>query len=164
MKGFRCAYCDEWHDELPLDIAMKWPEMYFDVPEKDRESKVWGTRYFTKIQEAKFAVRGLLFVPISDYDDDFCWGIWAEVNQSTYEKIWDSWEEDSTGIILSGVLDVNIPTYEDATRAEVQIFLQGPEEQPIFVLKEKTSKLGLEQANGINIERVLRLSHEVLGK
>lgn len=163
VKGFKCGYCDEWHDELPLDIAMKWPEMYFSVPENERELKVWGSRYFTKIEDSRFAIRGLLFVPVKDYEEDFCWGLWAEVDKSTYEKIWDSWESDCSGETVFGVLDVNIPTYEDASRAEVEIRLSGPEEQPIFILKDKSTKLGIEQAGGIAVNRVLSINHEVLG-
>lgn len=162
MKGFKCGYCDEWHDELPLDIGMKRPEIYFAVPESEREEKVWESRYFTKIESTSFAVRGLLYVPINDHNDDFCWGLWAKVDSSTYDRIWDTWESDCSGQIVSGVLDVNIRTYEDISKAEVDIHLQGPEEQPVFVLKNKSTKLGLEQSRGINIERALSINHEVL--
>jgi hypothetical protein len=163
VKGFKCGYCDSWHEELPLDIAFKRPASYFAIPEDQLEDRVWESRYFTKIDDCDFFVRGLIFVPVTDHDEDFCWGTWAKVDQDSYDYIWDTWEDDAEGKVLIGVLDIEIPTYDDVFQLEVEIHLHGVEEHPTFVIKNTTTKLGLEQTKGINIERALAISHEVLG-
>lgn len=161
--GFKCGFCGEWHDELPLDIAYKRPVIYFRATEHEIEEKVFETKYFTKVDDKEFAVRGLIYIPVHDYEDMFCWGVWAKVDRSTYNYIWDNWEKDTSGEIFNGVLDVEIPTYQNTYEQEVEIQLQGENEQPIFILKNKNTKLGYEQENGISVERVLEINHEVLG-
>ena len=162
FKGFQCGVCDKWHDELPLDIGYNKSVSYFEVPENQREERVKESDFFCKIDESTFVVRGLIYVPLNDYDDDFCWGVWVKVDKSVYDTILNLWESDSNDVVLEGVLDVDIPTYADSYEQAVEIHLQGPNEQPRFILKDKQLKLGQEQSNGITVQRVLEINHQVL--
>lgn len=163
MKGFKCGYCDEWHDELPLDIAFKLPVSCFSVPGNEREERIWESKYFTKIDANKFFIRGLIYIPVNDHDEDFCWGCWASVTKEVYEFIWDNWELDTSGKSFKGILDIDIATYEDCKELEVVIHLHGEEEQPTFTISNALSKLGSEQEKGITTDRVLSINHEVFG-
>jgi len=162
FKGFQCGVCDKWHDELPLDIGYKRSFSYFEVPENERVERVLESDFFCKIDEGIFVVRGLIYVPLNDYDDEFCWGVWVKVDKEIYDIISDQWESDSNGVVLEGVLDVDILTYDDSYMQTIEIHLQGPNEQPRFILKDKQSKLGQEQSNGIIVQRVLEINHQVL--
>jgi uncharacterized protein DUF2199 len=41
MAKWKCVVCNEEHGELPMDIAYARPQHYLEIPEGERERRVW---------------------------------------------------------------------------------------------------------------------------
>ena len=81
MPGFRCGVCDRLHDHLPLDIGYRRPELYFSVPEDERASRIEENDDLCIVDDSIFLVRGVLFLPIQESDEQFGWGVWVRIGE-----------------------------------------------------------------------------------
>jgi hypothetical protein len=96
MPGFRCATCDRVHDHLPRDIAYRRPDRYFDVPEEERERRVYEDDDLCTIDGDAFMIRAILYTPIGGGDDGQSgWGVWVAVSEDDYYRYLEAWDSDT---------------------------------------------------------------------
>jgi len=102
MDQIKCECCGKFHDAENMDISYKKPFSYFQVSEEDRERRInHESDDFLVIDNEIFVVRGVLPIPVHDHDE-FCWGIWAQVDEQTFADIWHMFEHDGSGLIFDG--------------------------------------------------------------
>ena len=83
----------------------------------------------------RFFVRGLVSVRLTDVDDDFCWGVWAEVSEEAFGRIhalWDAPDQDREPS-MPGTLANRLPGYPDTVGLAVTVQLTGPTSRPHLV-------------------------------
>lgn len=135
--------------ELCRDIQMKLPDAIWmlDSIERYRRDAV-TTDDFARM-DGRCYVFGVIEVPLAYTEGSFTWGVWAEVDRSTHDAYLDAFQSEAADRLTgTGVLANEIPGYEDAEGARVEIAFSS-ERRPIFTLERKTS-LGADQADGLS--------------
>ena len=147
-----------------MDIAYKRPLTYFTVPETERPKRVQENDNYLIIDKDTFIVRGILCLPVHELNDDFCFGVWAVVDEQTFSDIWQLREVDGTGKVFDGGLDGDIRVYPDTLDTPLEVHLQPKGQRPRFLVKDADSPLGSAQKDGISIDRVHEIQHEFFGR
>jgi hypothetical protein len=83
----------------------------------------------------RYFVRGLVFVRLTDVDDDICWGLWAEVAENSFRRIRGLWDDPRQHLEppLPAVLANRVPGYPDTLGLAVLIQLTSPTSRPQFL-------------------------------
>lgn len=156
--GFRCGVCGEYHDELPMDIAFMHPAEYFTVPEQERAARVYFNEDYCVIDNEVFVIRGILPLPVIDSEKDFAWGVWAIINEADFKKYLELWgapdagaEPPFLGMLSGGVRD---RYYPDSDLLPVAVQLRSGNARPIFKVISDQHALGVDQRQGITMEKV----------
>ena len=153
MTGYQCAVCGQFHDELPMDLAQPRPAAVHAVPEHERNARVYLTDDLCVIDEQTFFIRGVLYLPVKDSEQQFGWGIWAEVDQSNFVHYLDLWRRDAEAGAppFPGWLAGGIKPYPGSDMLEVMIQTRGDGQRPVFSVVSHDHPLGIDQRFGISM-------------
>lgn len=160
--SWKCAFCDELHDELPMDVAYARPQQYFEVPEAERNERVWFNQDTNAdlcvIDGASFLIRACLPIPVEE-GAEFRQGVWVLVDKPDFLTYVALEGDGSSHPPFEGRLSSEVPGYPSTLmlRADVQL---GPSTQrPLIHLKPSAHLLSTEQRQGISMGRVHELVH-----
>ncbi len=164
MGKIKCECCGSYHDAENMDISFKKPLSYFQVSESDREDRInLDSDDFIVIDNETFLVRGVLPIPVHDYDE-FCWGVWARVDEQTFADIWHMFEHDGSGLIFDGKLDDAPTGYKDSYDQNVKIYLGTSDQRPRFIFLDDCCKMAHEQINGVSLHDLSGTREAILGR
>jgi hypothetical protein len=162
MANWSCGICDREHDALPMDIAWNRPKHFFEVPEEEREERVWfdadSNADLCVIDGATFLIRGVLPLPIDDGSGNFRFGVWVLVEKSSFQTYLEYRGEGADSPSFSGLLSAKVPGYPSTYLLEADVQLKGSAERPRIWLRPSSHPLVLEQQQGITQHRV----HEIV--
>ena len=148
--GFVCAQCGTAHEGLPTDQAYTLPDDVWAVPERDRETRATWSGDLCEMDGRCF-IRGVLLIPLVERNDEFGWGVWAEVERTVFDRYYDFFEADAFNEpTQSGTLANTVPGYEDA--ANERLFIKfGRDQRPTFLTYASSlSSLALDQRLGLD--------------
>jgi len=151
-----CPQCGKVHGELPLDLAYRRPADCFKIPEDERGERIRINDDLCVIDGQEFYIRGVLELPIKDTAERFAWGIWARVIEADYERYLELWDVESVEgeAPLEGELSGGVKSYPGSDLLPVTIHLQPNNQRPLFKVKSLTVPLGIDQRDGITMEKV----------
>ena len=155
MPGFRCAICDKLHDHVLRDIGYRRPDRYFDVPEVERERRVYEDDDLCTIDGDAFMIRGVLYVPIDGGDERFGWGVWVTVSEDDYYGYLDAWDndtEDETPPFVGQIANAIAP-YPGSEGLDVTVKLRSGGQRPLLTVISDNHALGVDQREGITPEK-----------
>lgn len=161
--GYTCGICGRVHDELPMDLAHRRPGHIFRVPEEEWSRRVYLTDDLCVIDDREFLIRGVLPLPVKGSDQEFRWGTWALVDQQDFTRYLELWEDDEgrqgpfPGWLSGGIRD-----YADSDMFEVQVQPQRQGQRPRFEVISQEHPLGIDQRQGITMERVHEFVADVI--
>jgi hypothetical protein len=156
---FRCSICGRKHSGLPMDIAFEKPADYFAVPDPERERRCALTADWCVIDDRRFYVRGILYVPVTGTTKEFGWGVWARLSKTAFQRYFELYSADASdeppfrGYLCNVHCD-----YEGLDGLEVRVQLRKATERPEFTIVPCRHLLYKEQHSGITMHRV----HEIL--
>jgi hypothetical protein len=155
MAGFQCAICGGHHDHLPRDIAYRRPDRYFDVPEAERERRVYEDDDLCTIDGAIFLIRGVLYVPIDGGEERFGWGIWVTVAEDDYYGYLDAWDNDTEDEAppFVGQIANEIAPSPGSGGLDVTVTLLSGGQRPLLTVISDRHALGVDQRQGITAEQ-----------
>jgi hypothetical protein len=84
--SFRCSICKKVHEHSPLNYAARVPHSVLDVPESERQSRVFLTNDQCVIDNRNYFLRGRVAIRIIDQPKPLIWGVWARVRESTFKR------------------------------------------------------------------------------
>jgi len=156
--GFVCAVCGVAHEGLPTDIGYRLPDAVVAIPQPDRAARAEWNSDVCKMGD-RFFIRGVLRVPLLGRNDDFGWGVWAEVAPEAFQRYLELHEKDGSNEPLkTGTLANDISFYEDAASERILIQFGPSGDRPDFLTDPKsTSSLARDQAEGIDEARYHQL-------
>jgi hypothetical protein len=157
--GFVCAHCGTAREGHPTDRGYTLPDDVWAIPESEREKRAKFTTDLCEMDGRCF-IRGILLIPLVQREDDFAWGVWAELKHSDFDHYLEIYDADASDEPpMSGVLANAIPGYEDAAKECVLVKLGGSGDRPEFTLEPHSeSSLAKDQRRGIDERRY----HEML--
>jgi hypothetical protein len=155
-NSYKCGICGKTHGGLPMDMAYKNPADYFKIPPNERGERIKNNDDVCVIDDSEFYIRGVLPIPVIDFDNDFQWGTWARVEESdfkTYLKYWDGNIPENLPALI-GYLSGGLKDYPESDMISVEIYLQSGNQRPIFKVLSSENPLGIDQQKGITMEKV----------
>jgi hypothetical protein len=158
-ESFICGTCGREHSGLPMDYAFGLPDEVFALGYLDRYRRSRSNSDFSTLDERRFFIRGVLPLPLVASEEEFVWGLWAEVSRDQHDLYFAGFHADlSDNPPFEAHLANEIPGYGClGLRIDVQ-FLSG-NDRPAFSLAHRDDHLlAREQHAGITRAR----HHEIL--
>jgi hypothetical protein len=160
--GYTCSTCGRYHDEEIRDVRAGLPEEIHRLPEEERERRVVispSGDFATLGDSDRHFVRALIEVPIRGEDDVFGWGVWVRLEPDDVARVAESWtDEDAVGTEYPGWLATELPAYGVTEGLDGTLRLRAVDVLPAFEVGDAGHRLGIEQRDGIDVERARELA------
>ena len=158
--SFLCDTCGQRHPGLPADYGFRLPDEVHALSYIEHYVRTRRNSDFCTLDESRFFIRGVLPLPISGSGEEFCWGIWVEVDRVSHDLCIARWEESSEGLPrFAGKVANTLPPYEATIGLDVKVQMGPAGERPSFYFgSESQHALALEQRRGISRRR----QHDIL--
>ena len=159
--GYQCAVCHEFHDGLP-QIGFEYPDPYFDVPEDEREERIFVTSDLCCIDNEDFFIRGVIEIDVHELDQPFGFGVWVSQKRENYQTYVDNFDTDSIGPFF-GWLSTRLVCYAEETfLLKTMAHFRTGGTRPFIEVEPTGHPLAVDQRNGINVERAWELVHHYM--
>ena len=161
MQQWKCSTCNEFHQELLMDIAFEKPQQYLDINSEERGTRIWvdaeSNTDLCIIDESIFLIRSFLPLKVED-GRFFRFGVWVKVAKEDfliyYKTQWNL-EDPPT---FSGEIANLIPGYSQLEKLQVDVQLIEYTDRPAIIIHSSEHQLAIEQRVGITLIRV----HEII--
>lgn len=160
-----CATCGKVHARAETEIFFKRPDPFLEVPEAERTVRAKVDDDLCMIDESRFFVRCVLPIPVTDGGKDYCWGVWAEVDELSFRRVLELWSapEQVNEPAIEARLANEIPYYGSTYGLRVALRLTGPSTRPSVSLVDEHHLLSKHQSEGVARSEVLAFSHSRAG-
>jgi len=140
-------------------FGFSFPIQYMDVPEAERDERVFLTSDTCVIDDESFFVRGCLEIPVLGSDEAFVWGVWVSLCEADFFRF-----QDLIGVAerahhgpFPGWLCSPPRPYPDSTNLKTMVHLRNDGTRPLVELEPTDHPLAVEQRQGIDVERVVEI-------
>jgi hypothetical protein len=153
---FVCPQCGKQHGELPLDLAYHRPADYFKISEAERSTRIKIDSDLCVIDETEFYIRGVLELPVQNTEKTFTWGVWARVKEGDFRKYLELWDVDNVESEprFEAKLSGGAKYYAGSDFLDITVHLRSNGKRPLFKVVADDHPLGIDQRNGITMEKV----------
>jgi hypothetical protein len=132
----KCTQCGKEHELL--EPSFKRPDAVFEMPSAQRQSRVQEDDDLCSIRSgdgdevARFFLRTVLPVRITDRDDYTQWGLWVEVPEVHARRAWELWDtpQQASEPPFWGCVANRIQGYPDTIGLPIRVQLSGPSTRP----------------------------------
>jgi hypothetical protein len=160
--SFRCTICGRTHEGLP-DIAADRPDHWWSVPIEERDKRIELTSDTCVIDAKDFFIRGVLEIPIHDYQRPFAFGVWVSQKRENFCTYLRSFESDEIGPFF-GWLCTRISYYpEDTLLLKTMVHFRAGKLRPLIVVELTDHPLSIDQRNGISLDKAWEIAHDYTG-
>lgn len=155
MAGFLCSRCGQEHPGTPT-FGFRFPIDYLDVPEPEREARVFLTEDTCVIDDKRFYVRGCLEISVDGACEPFIWGVWVAVSEDAFYQFQNLLGVDvrSQHGPFEGQLSSPPRPYPDSTNLRVTVRLRDHGIRPLVEVEDGGHPLAVEQKDGISRRRL----------
>lgn len=151
-----CSKCGEDHPLEEMELTFRRPDDAAKLSPEDRDRLLQENDDLCIIEGKRFFIRGLLPLPVNSREHPYCIGLWVEVSQSSFERIYELW--DSAGQLnepaFAARIANEVPTAMGSIGLDAELRLTGPTTRPDVFVKSRNHPLFLEQTAGIDAHRV----------
>ncbi len=163
-EGFRCSRCGELHPELPFAYGADYPDVYYELPEAERERRCEYAPELCMIDQEHFFLRARIVIPVVDADRPFVWGVWVSQSQENFVRAVENWETPGREQAepTFGWLCTRLPLYPDTLHLKTEVQMRPVGERPVVVLEPTDHPLAVEQREGITRARVREIAEALL--
>ena len=151
-----CAVCGKEHPARALELSFKRPDIIAEMTDEERAERCRNNDDIYIVEdEGRYFIRGLVALPVPENDDNYCIGIWAEVEKEVFQRIWDLWDDENQYMEppMKGFLANDIPSHSNTNGLKIQIKLSDPSTRPTFEVTDQSHLLYKEQKEGISAHR-----------
>lgn len=154
--SYTCATCGRQHGDLP-HIGSAAPYQWADRFRKDPKSLL--TDDLCIIEGRDFFVRGVIEIPVRDYEPGFGWGVWVSHKKENFETYREHFDSADIGPFF-GWLSTEIAYYGVSTlELKTMAHYRSGGVRPRIVLEESTHPLSVQQREGIGLAEAWRIVH-----
>ncbi len=162
--GFRCSSCGEWHNELPLDYGADLPDLVYEIPMDERQTRVVSNADFCVMDGRYYFVRSVVQIPIHGQEQKFGWGVWVSLSEKNFNRMTSL--VNTPGRELEppyfGWLSTALPYSESTLNLKTQVHTQPVGIRPVIEIEPTSHPLALEQRQGITMQRVEEIAGQML--
>ncbi len=152
----KCHQCGIDHLDDELELTFKRPDATAEMSEDEREARVQENRDLTVIDGQRFFIRAVLPLPVIGRPNDYALGIWVEVAQAAFERVYALWdqEDQASEPVFAAVLANTVPSLPSTLDLPVTLSLTGPTTPPSLQVLPAEHPLHGEQSAGITPHRI----------
>lgn len=156
---FVCSICGKSHNGLTTDWAYSLPDEVWALSESERAARAKFDSDLCRFDDRHF-IRCILPIPLIEQKGDFCWGAWAEVEESSFYRYLELYEVDgSDEPTHEGKLANALSVYGQTIGVPVIIQFGDPSKRPVLSTRPNDqSELARELRLGIGLAR----HHEIV--
>jgi hypothetical protein len=138
-----------------MELTFRRPDDAAKLSPEDRERLLQENADLCIIEGKRFFIRGVLPLPVESRELPYNIGLWVEVSQATFERVYDLWESDDqlSEPAFAASIANEIPTSPGSIGHEAELHLAGPTVRPKVFLKTSGHPLYAEQTRGIDAHR-----------
>jgi len=136
------------------------------VPKEEYKDRVVENADMCIVDGEHFFVRGHIELPVKDSNDVFAWSVWVSLSDNSFDHMCDNWEKTGRENSESyfGWLSTSLPYEQDTLQIKTGVQSQPLGCVPQITVEQTEHPLSIEQHQGITMERVHEIVHEVLQK
>jgi hypothetical protein len=151
-----CAKCGEDHPLEEMELTFKRPDDAASLSPEERKEQLQESSDLCIMGGERFFIRAVLPLPVQARADPYRIGLWVEVSQSNFERVYDLWEseEQLSEPPIPAVVANEIPITPGALGHAAELRLAGPSFRPDVVLKPSNQPIYIEQSAGIDAHRI----------
>ena len=163
ITGFHCTTFGKWHDEFPFDFVAEVPDMAYDIPPSEYESRVVGNSDFFVIDNQYYFARGIIEIPILGDDRTFNWGVWVSLSEKNFKRMTELLQlaEREKEPAYFGWLCTALPYPEPTPNLKTMVHTQSAGLRPKIELEPTSHPLAIEQKQGIIVKRVQQIVEQL---
>jgi hypothetical protein len=152
-----CDTCGKAHSRDEIELVLVLPQPIFELSEDERAKRCDIRSDMCAIDRNRFFIRGLLPIPVRGRSVPYRIGLWAEVEESTFGRIYALWDDPSQvdEPLLPAILANDVPLVPSTLGIEIDIRLTGPTTRPDFHMRDTPHPLAIEQRRGVDAHRAL---------
>jgi hypothetical protein len=155
-----CSKCGEEHSLEEMELTFRRPDPVARLTAEERARLVQENNDLCVIEGKRFFIRALLPLPVESRDIPYCIGLWIEVTQAAFERVYELWNsgEQVHETPFAAQLANEIPTAAGSLGLHAEVRLTGPTTRPGVFLKPSQHQLYIEQDRGIDAHRAAEYS------
>lgn len=155
-----CAECGQEHPPEDLELAFRRPDVVAALSAEEREARVQENLDLCVLDGARFFIRALLPLPVTGREQPYHVGLWVEVSQQAFERVYLLWNEATQAEEPAFHAEVanDISLHPPAGGLLATLALTGPTTRPIVTLSPAEHPLVAEQIRGISAQRAAQYS------
>lgn len=164
MGGYQCRGCGQYHDELPMHYGSAAPELYFTIPEAEREERALLSSDLCLIDGQHGFIVGNLEIPVLDSPEHFSWDVWVSLSLPNFKRAFQRWEQPGreSEPPYFGWLSTALPGYPNTLHQKTTVHTRAVGRRPFVELEPTDHPLAVEQRQGITLDRVQQIAELVL--
>jgi hypothetical protein len=157
--SFTCPICRETHDGLP-HIGSDAPHQWEERLRQDSQSML--TEDLCIIEGRDYFVRGVIEIPVHDYEHEFGWGVWVTHKQENFEIYRAHFDSAEIGPFF-GWLSTEIDYYTESTlNLKTMAHYRGGGLRPWIELEPGDHPLSRQQQEGISLREAWDIAHRYM--
>lgn len=159
---YTCACCGEVHDDLP-DLSFDRPSYAANVPDDEFDKRITLSEDLCAVDDEFYFIRGLLKIPIHNYEQDLGFGVWVSQKKENFETYLDNYDMPNIGPFFGWLSNEFKFGGESTLGLKTMAHFQGNGLRPLIELGESQHPLYLAQRNGISLDEAWKIVHDYLG-
>lgn len=150
-----CHQCGKDHPIDEMELSFRRPDAAASLTQEERERTVQESTDLCIISGTRFFIRAVLPLPVEDRERAYNLGLWVEVNQSAFERVYELWDESDQNLEppFDAHIANSIPTLPETTGLSAKLRLTGSKSRPEILVSQGSHPLVGEQSMGINTHR-----------
>ena len=155
-----CAECGHEHPLDELELTFRRPDVVAALESVERDSRVQENRDLSVLDGKQFFIRALLPLPVAEREAPYNIGLWVQVSQSDFERVYELWDEEEQAQepAFAATIANDIPNQPPTCGLAAALSLTGPETRPVLTLGQTEHPLVGEQNRGITAHRAAQYS------
>lgn len=162
--GWRCRSCGAIHDELPMHYGSSAPDLWYTIPETQRERRTLQSTDLCLIDETHGFIVGNLEIPVLDSGERFTWDVWVSLSLPNFKRAFQLWEQPGreSEPPYFGWVSTSLPGYPETLNLKSLVHTREIGRRPRVELEPTDHPLAVEQRQGITLARVREIAEFIL--
>ena len=156
--SFHCRQCDSTHTGIP-SLGADAPYLFYEIPEYERAQRCELTSDACVIDSEHLFIRGCLEIPVHGLTEPFVWLVWVSLSKESFGEWLSHYETPQRAHFgpYFGWLNSALPLYPNTINLKTLAHVRNDGARPFIEVEPTEHPLALEQAHGINVERLEEL-------
>jgi len=136
-----------------MDVAFGLPDAIFALPSEQREARAKTHSDLCVLDDSRYFIRGVVYVPVQELGAQFGWGVWAEVSEDTFSRYEEIYDKDGSEEPPAAGILANIPPGYAEVEQPLEIHFGPPDKRPTFKPTPAESEFHREHVEGLPVRK-----------